>query len=79
MFIAAAAIAVSASAQKTAVTASKALDNVYVGAALGAETKASKQNQGAFSLQGFFPRFPVALAALNSVLTLQARKIIHFL
>ncbi len=49
MFIAAAAIAVSASAQKTAVTASKALDNVYVGAALGAQTKASKQNQGAFS------------------------------
>lgn len=49
MFIAAAAIAVSASAQKTAVTASKALDNIYVGGALGAETKASKQNQGAFS------------------------------
>ena len=49
MFIAAAAIAVSASAQKTAVTASKALDNVYVGFAAGAETKASKQAQGAFA------------------------------
>ena len=49
MFIAAAAIAVSASAQKTAVTASKALDNIYVGFAAGAETKASKQSQGAFS------------------------------
>ena len=49
MFIAAAAIAVSASAQKTAVTASKALDNIYVGFAAGAETKASKQAQGAFS------------------------------
>jgi outer membrane protein OmpA-like peptidoglycan-associated protein len=49
MFIAAAAIAVSASAQKTAVTSIKALDNVYVGGALGAETKASKQKQGAFA------------------------------
>ena len=49
MFIAAAAIAVSASAQKTAVTASKALDNIYVGVAAGAETKASKQNLGAFA------------------------------
>ena len=53
MFIAAAAIAVSASAQKTAVTASKATDNIYVGFAAGAETKASKQDQGAFS--GFNP------------------------
>ena len=41
MFIAAAAIAVSASAQKTAVTASKAFDNIYVGIAAGAETKAT--------------------------------------
>ena len=49
MFIAAAAIAVSASAQKTAVTASKALDNVYVGIAGGAETKASKQKLGSFA------------------------------
>ena len=49
MFIAAAAIAVSASAQKTAVTSIKALDNIYVGAAFGAQTKASKQKQGAFS------------------------------
>ena len=49
MFIAAAAIAVSASAQKTAVTANKALDNIYVGVAAGAETKASKQGEGAFA------------------------------
>lgn len=48
MFIAAAAIAVSASAQKTAVTASKAFDNVYVGFAAGAETKATKKDQGSF-------------------------------
>ena len=41
LFLAAAAIAVSASAQKTAVTASKALDNVYVGFAAGVETKAA--------------------------------------
>ena len=41
MFIAAAAIAVSANAQKTTVTASKALDNIYVGFAAGAETKAA--------------------------------------
>ena len=49
MFIAAAAIAVSASAQKTAVTASKAFDNIYVGIAGGAETKASKQKLGSFA------------------------------
>ena len=41
MFIAAAAIAVSANAQKTTVTASKAFDNIYVGFAAGAETKAT--------------------------------------
>ena len=44
MFIAAAAIAVSANAQKTAVTASKALDNIYVGFAAGAETKATDEH-----------------------------------
>ena len=44
LFLAAAAIAVSASAQKTAVTASKALDNVYVGFAAGAETKATNHH-----------------------------------
>ena len=50
MFIAAAAIAVSASAQKTAVTSiKKAFDNVYVGVAAGAETKAAKQGEGAFA------------------------------
>ena len=38
MFFAAAAIAVSASAQKTAVTASKACDNIYVGINAGAAT-----------------------------------------
>ena len=50
MFIAAAAIAVSASALKTAVTSiKKAFDNVYVGVAAGAETKAAKQGEGAFA------------------------------
>ena len=44
MFIAAAAIAVSANAQKTTVTASKALDNIYVGFAAGAETKATDEH-----------------------------------
>ena len=49
MFIAAAAIAVSASAQKTTVTSIKPLDNIYVGVALGAQTKASKQKEGSFA------------------------------
>ena len=52
MFIAAVAIAVSASAQKTTVTANKALDNIYVGFAAGAETKASKQKLGSFASFG---------------------------
>ena len=50
MFIAAAAIAVSASAEpKTTVTSIKSFDNIYVGGALGAQTKASKQSQGSFA------------------------------
>ena len=52
MFIAAAAIAVSASAQKTAVTASKAFDNVYVGFAAGVETKAADHHTGLSTAHG---------------------------
>ncbi len=53
MFIAAAAMAVSASAQKTVVTASKAGDNIYVGVNGGATTVFKGDN--AFS--GFQPTF----------------------
>lgn len=55
MFIAAAAIAVSASAQKTVVTASKAGDNIYVGVNGGATTVFKGDN--AFS--GFQPNFGI--------------------
>ena len=77
MFIAAAAIAVSASAQKTAVTASKALDNIYVGGALGAETKASKQNQGAFS--AFNPTATILVGKnFTPVFGLRAEGVVRF-
>lgn len=55
MFIAAAAMAVSASAQKTVVTASKAGDNIYVGVNGGATTWFKGDN--AFS--GFQPNFGI--------------------
>lgn len=77
MFIAAAAIAVSASAQKTAVTASKALDNVYVGFAAGAETKASKQSQGAFS--AFNPTATILVGKnFTPVFGLRAEGVVRF-
>lgn len=55
MFIAAAAMAVSASAQKTAVTASKATDNIYVGVNAGAST----QMTGDRSFDVFAPQFGI--------------------
>lgn len=55
MFIAAAAIAVSANAQKTVVTASKAGDNIYVGVNGGATTDLNGEN--AFS--AFQPNFGI--------------------
>lgn len=55
MFIAAAAIAVSASAQKTVVTASKAGDNIYVGVNGGATTSL----KGDRSFESFAPNFGV--------------------
>lgn len=55
MFIAAAAMAVSASAQKTAVTASKATDNIYVGVNAGASTLMT----GDRSFDVFAPQFGI--------------------
>ena len=60
MFIAAAAIAVSASAQRTTITANKAGDNIYVGVNAGAITglkNANPNNKNAFS--AFTPEFGV--------------------
>ena len=61
MFIAAAAIAVSASAQRTVITSSKAGDNIYVGVNGGAATTLTKNNNyvydGAFSV--FQPEFGI--------------------
>ena len=77
MFIAAAAIAVSASAQKTAVTASKALDNVYVGFAAGAETKATKWHQGAF--RAFNPNATLIVGKnFTTVFGLRAEGVVRF-
>ena len=77
MFIAAAAIAVSASAQKTAVTSIKALDNVYVGGALGAETKASKQSQGAFA--AFDPTATILVGKnFSPIFGLRAEGVVRF-
>lgn len=55
MFIAAAAMAVSASAQKTAVTSSKAGDNIYVGVNAGASTLL----KGDRSFDTFAPNFGI--------------------
>ncbi len=55
MFIAAAAIAVSASAQRTVVTASKAGDNIYVGVNGGATTWLKGDN----SFSAFQPEFGI--------------------
>lgn len=55
MFIAAAAMAVSASAQKTVVTASKAGDNIYVGVNGGAMTAL----KGDASFEAFTPNFGI--------------------
>ena len=60
MFIAAAAIAVSASAQRTTITANKAGDNIYVGVNAGAITglkNADPNNKNAFKV--FSPEFGV--------------------
>ena len=78
MFIAAAAIAVSASAQKTTVTSIKsALDNVYVGVAAGAETKAAKQNQGAFS--AFNPNATIIVGKnFTPIFGLRAEGVVRF-
>ena len=60
MFIAAAAIAVSASAQRTTITANKAGDNIYVGVNAGAITglkNYNSDNKNAF--RAFTPEFGV--------------------
>jgi hypothetical protein len=60
MFIAAAAIAVSASAQRTTVTANKAGDNIYVGVNAGALTSLKNQNpDDKTSFKVFTPEFGV--------------------
>ncbi len=60
MFFAAAAIAVSASAQKTAVTASKACDNIYVGINAGAATPITNgEKWGEPSFSTFNPKLGV--------------------
>lgn len=55
MFVAAAAMAVSANAQKTTITAHEAMDNIYVGVNAGAATKV----KGESSFDHFTPTFGV--------------------
>ena len=84
LFLAAAAIAVSASAQKTAVTASKALDNVYVGFAAGAETKAAdhhtyKGNKQSGSFRAFNPTATLIVGKnFTPVFGLRAEGVVRF-
>ena len=84
LFLAAAAIAVSASAQKTAVTASKALDNVYVGFAAGAETKAAdhhtyKGDKQSGSFRAFNPTATLIVGKnFTPVFGLRAEGVVRF-
>ena len=84
MFIAAAAIAVSANAQKTTVTASKALDNIYVGFAAGAETKATDEhtytgNKKFGSFKAFNPTATIIVGKnFTPVFGLRAEGVVRF-
>ena len=84
LFFAAAAIAVSASAQKTTVTASKALDNIYVGFAAGAETKAAdhhtyKGNKQSGSFRAFNPTATIIVGKnFTPVFGLRAEGVVRF-
>ena len=78
MFIAAAAIAVSASAQKTAVTSIKAFDNVYVGGAIGAETKPTG-TMGFKGFKWFNPNFTVMVGKnFSPIFGMRAEGVVRF-
>ncbi len=78
MFMAAAAIAVSANAQKTVTTGNKALDNTYVGINVGAQTNLSEAgDKDAFGL--FAPDFGIRLGKnFNPVFGLAIEGSVYF-